>query len=274
MYNNIGIIGCGNMGRAICERLKDRYPLMVFDKESAKLKDLSNIKVTNSSLDLVSASDAVILAVKPQDFDNLLSEIKANIKDQLVISIAAGITTGYIEKILGNAKIIRVMPNMPAKIGQGMSCLCRGRSASEEDLNFAKELFDKLGKTLIINENMMDAATAVSGSGPGYFYYLVEGKNKDEIKRFAEEEFISNFIASASKVGFSRDEAELLAKTTVEGSIALLEQTKLNSSELKKQVASKKGTTEAGLEVLHKGGSLEDAVKAALKRSKELSKKG
>ena len=272
MKKIIGMIGCGNMGSAICQRLKDTYDLSVFDKDANKTDRLTDINVASNIADLVKKSDAIIFAVKPQDFDSLLEEIKDYIKEKLIISIAAGITTNYIEKKISNVRVIRVMPNMPAKIGKGMSCLCKGKVATEEDLNFTKQLFANLGETLILNEDMMDAATAISGSGPGYLYYLSENKSMDEIKKFANEVFISSLRASAESIGFSLKQADILARTTVLGGIALIEQTKLAPSELKKQIASKGGTTEAGLEVLHKGGSLKDAVRAALKRAKELSR--
>ncbi|HOX54424.1 MAG: pyrroline-5-carboxylate reductase [Candidatus Omnitrophica bacterium] len=273
MYNKIGIIGCGNMGRAIFERLKDDYSLLVFDKDSVKTRDLSSGNVAKNIADLLNKSEAVILAIKPQDFESSLKELKDDIDNKLVISIAAGITMEYIQKILGKVKVIRVMPNMPAKIGKGMSCLAKGKFASDEDLDFAKFVFDQLGETLILKEDMIDAATAISGSGPGYFYDLSEGKDLKEIKDY-EQDFVTKLISSAESIGFSKLEAEVLAKVTAEGSIAYLEKAKLSPQEAKKQVVSKGGTTEAALEVLHKGGSLEAAVKAALKRAKELSKKG
>lgn len=267
----IGIIGCGNMGRAIFERLKDEYSLFVFDKDVNKTKDLSSVNIAKNPADLLKKSEVIILAVKPQDFESLLKEIKDNVNDRLVISIAAGITTGYIEEHLGDVRVLRVMPNMPAKIGKGMSCLCKGKFSTEEDLGFAKSLFDTLGETLVLNEDMMDAATAISGSGPGYLYDWAEGKDFKEIKKYAAT-FISTFTTSAESIGFSQLQAEILAKITTEGSIAYLEETKLSPSAAKKQVISKGGTTEAALEVLHSGGSLEEAVKAALNRAKQLSK--
>ncbi|MBM3248501.1 MAG: pyrroline-5-carboxylate reductase [Candidatus Omnitrophica bacterium] len=273
MFNKIGIIGCGNMGRAIFERLKkDDYSLLVFDKDANKTKDLSGANVAKNIPDLLNKSEAIILAIKPQDFEGILKEIKNHLKDKPVISIAAGITTAYIQKILGKVKVIRVMPNMPAKIGKGMSCLCKGQFASEEDLNFAKSLFDNLGETLVLNEDMMDAATAISGSGPGYLYDWAEGKDPKEIKNYAAA-FTASLTKSAESIGFSILQAEILAKVTTEGSIAYLEKTEFSASEAKKQVVSKGGTTEAALEVLHKGGSLEEAVQAALKRARELSKR-
>lgn len=267
----IGIIGFGNMGSAIAGRLKADYRIFVFDKDKNKTNNLSDIKVARDTLDLINAVDIVILAVKPQDFNNLLEEIKRQAKEKLFISIAAGITTSYIEKYLGKARVIRAMPNMPARIGKGMTCLSKGRFAIEEDLNFTKQLFSRLGQTLILHEEMMDQATAISGSGPGYLYDWSVGRNIEEVKKYAQDIFIPSLTASAKAIGFFPEEANILARVTAEGSIVFLEKSNLSPSELKKQVASKGGTTEAALEVLHKGGSLEEAVKAALSRAKELS---
>ena len=274
MRNRVGIIGCGNMGLALCERLKSAYNLCSFDKDANKTNQLSNIEVVSNAADLVAKSDVVILAVKPQDFDALLKEIKeGGVSEKLIVSIAAGISTEYIQRYLDDIRIIRVMPNMPAKIGKGISCLCNGKFATQEDLNFAEEIFKKLGAVLILNEDMVDAATAISGSGPGYFYYLVENKDKNEIKEFANKVFMPNLTTSAENIGFSQEEAKALAEATTVGSIALIEETNLSPAELKKQITSKGGTTEAGIEVLSKEGSLEEAVKTALKRAKELSRR-
>lgn len=269
----IGIIGYGNMGSCLAEKLKSKYEIFVFDKDKNKINNLSRIKLADSNLDLVKKVEVLILAIKPQDFDNVLDEIKNDVKEKLVISIAAGITTKFIEKYLGNVRIIRVMPNMPLRIALAMSCLSKNELATVEDLAFAKQLFDNLGRTLILDEDMMDAATAISGSGPGYVYDLMEnGKldidNPTEIKKFSED-----LTRSAESINFSHQDAVMLAETTVFGSIELLKASNFAAAELKKQIASKGGTTEAGLEILHKGGSLKEAVKAARDRAKELSKK-
>lgn len=273
MERAIGIIGFGNMGSAIAEQLKVGYQILVFDNDKDKTNNMSGIKVSGDNVDLVNKVDTLILAVKPQDFDTVLQEIKDYVKGKLIISIAAGITTKYIEKRLGQTRVIRVMPNLPIKIGKGMSCISRGESAKEDDLNFTEKLFKKIGKTLILSESMMDAATAISGSGPGYFYDWSEGKSSDEIKKYAKEIFIPALTASAHELGFSSEESQILAEATGVGSVAFLEKTGLLPSELKKQVASKGGTTEAALEILHRGGSLLEAVKAAEKRAEELSRK-
>lgn len=272
MKKIIGIIGFGNMGSAIGQRIRTCYQVIVFDKDRSKTENISGIQAALDNIDLVKTADAVILAVKPQDFKTLLAEIKEHIKDKLVISIAAGITTAYIERQLGKARVVRVMPNLPARVGKGMICLCKGKTTHEKDLNFTQQLFGNLGKTLVLDENLMDQATAISGSGPGYNYYLNENKSIEEIKKYTEEVFIPSLTASAKKLGFTPQQAKILAETTGGGSIAFLEETKISPTDAKKQVASKGGTTQAGIEVLKKRGSLLEAVKAALRRARELSK--
>lgn len=262
MQNKIGIIGFGNMGQAIAQQIKADYQVFTFDKDQNKLKNFKGINIQRNCSDLLSKVDTVILAVKPQDLKSLLTEIKPAIKDKLIISIAAGITTTSIENILGAARLIRAMPNMPAKTGSGMTCLCKGKFSSIIDLDFAQELFAYLGETLNIDESMMNAATAVSGSGPAYVcYFLKENKEK----------FLQDFQDAAENLGFSPQESALLTKTTFFGTKDYLEKTGVSCEELIKQVVSKGGTTEAALEVLKSKGTLKDALNAALKRAQELS---
>ena len=273
MIKRIGIIGYGNMGSAIAGWIKTEFQLFIFDKDKNKTANQSGIKVCASVRDLMNSVDAAILAVKPQDFDGLLNELKGYLKGKLVISIAAGVTTAHIEKLLGSARVIRVMPNFPVKIKEGMTCICKGKLVGEEDLKFAEELFDRVGKTLVINENMMNAATAVSGSGPGFFCDLVEGKSLEQIKFFSEQYFIPYLTAAARNRGFSPQEAEILSVTTGAGAVQYLIKEGVTPAEVKKQVASQGGTTEAGLKELdHDIKNLENAVKAALRRAKELSR--
>jgi len=262
------------MGSAIAERIKSVYPVSVFDQDKAKTRNLSGIKVTENAIDLVKEANIVILAVKPQDFVAVLDEIKDHAKDKLIISIAAGITTNYLEKILGRAKIIRAMPNFPAKIGKGVICLCKGRFANANELGLAQQLFKALGRPLILNEDMMNAATAISGSGPGYYYEKVERSNIDynNIPGNFNQRFEEELAEAARGLAFDAGQASILASATTAGSLALLKATRLTPAELKKQITSKKGTTEAGLEVLQKGGSLLEAAKAAAKRAEELAR--
>ena len=272
MKKAIGIIGYGNMGSAIGEWLKLRYQIVVFDKDKNKTKNLKDLKVANNITELIKQAEAVILAVKPQDFDSILQETKDYVDNKLIISIAAGIKTSYIEKVLKKARVIRVMPNLPAKVGEGMICLCKGQYAKQSDLDFAEQLFKNLGKTMVLKENMMDESTAISGSGPGYLYDIAKGKTLQEIKGFAPS-FATTLTASAVSIGFSREQGKILAEMTTGGSIIYLEKEKIPPTKAKKQVASKRGTTEAGLKVLkHKVDNLTKAVQAALKRAKQLSK--
>lgn len=273
MNMRLGIIGCGNMGSAIAERVRLKYDVWVFDKDKDRTNVLSGVNTACSIIELYDEVNIIIFAVKPQDFADVLSQAKNYIKNKLVISIAAGITTKRIEECLGDVRVIRVMPNMPAKIGMGMSCLCRGKFASEKDLLLAKQLFDNLGQTLALGEEMMDAATAISGSGPGYFYDLIEGKDIKEIREFSRGVFVPALYEAAIGLGFNPAQAEKLANATTCGSLTVLEELNIAPAELKKQVISKGGTTEAGLAVLHQGGSLREAAEAALKRAKELSRK-
>jgi len=279
MKKIIGIIGFGNMGLSIASRIKEDYRVLVFDKDPAKTSNLEDdIEAVDNLKNLVAETEVVILAVKPQDFEYVLGEIKGLVAEKLIISIAAGISTKYIEDKLGVVRVVRVMPNMPARIGEGTTCIAQGKFASEEDQDFAENLFDYVGETLVIEEKMMNHATAVSGSGPGFCCDLIELKKIDytdteKVRQFVNNEFIPALTLTAINIGFSKADAQFLASSTGNGCIALLKETKQTPQEIRSQVTSKGGTTEAGLEVMHKGGSLDDAVKAALKRAEELSER-
>jgi len=269
----IGIIGIGNMGQAIARRLYANYELYIFDKETAKTKGVSCSRVCKDLASLVICSDLFILAVKPQDLGGVLNIIKYNVDAKIVVSVAAGITTIYIENVLGKAKVVRAMPNMPAKIGEGMVVLSRGRFVTQMDFDFVNKMFGFMGQTLEIQENMMNAATAVSGSGPAYVCrYINSSGGMDKISQDLNSVFIKDFRAAAESVGFSTAEANTLVDKTFYGTIDFIKKTGVNPSDLEKQVTSKGGTTEAALGVLGSGGSLLEAVKAALKRAEELSR--
>lgn len=274
--HKIGVIGFGNMGQAIAEQLKSDHEIFCFDKDKTKTSNSGEIEVTANITELINKSEVVILAVKPQDFERLLKEIQPypHLLDKLFISIAAGISTHYIEKILGVARVVRVMPNLAVRVGEGVSCLCHGKYATVEDFDLAESLFRYMGQALVIEENKMDAATAISGSGPAFYFDIVEA-NSDIYKNNPEQllkEFILSLMEAAEDIGFSHDEAVILTAGTGSAAQHLIMKTKLPLSELKKQITSKGGTTEAGLDVLHKTKSLLEAVRAAKKMAVELSK--
>jgi pyrroline-5-carboxylate reductase len=269
----IGIIGFGNMGSAIAQRLKGSFKVFIYEKDLTKLQNADGMTILGSIEDMLDAAQTIIIAVKPQDFDSVMEELRGKTIKKVIISIAAGISTEYIEERVGEVPIIRAMPNLPAKIGMGMICLCKGRYALETDLSYAKELFDLLGKTLTFDESMMDAVTAVSGSGPGFFFGLIEDKPESEWPVYATNIFTPLLIEAAREIGFTQAQAQTLAVATAEGSLALLRQTKSTPEALRIQVTSKGGTTEAGLKVLSQTHSLVDAVKAAAQRATEIAKR-
>ncbi|MBU1998386.1 MAG: pyrroline-5-carboxylate reductase [Candidatus Omnitrophica bacterium] len=270
----IGIIGCGSMGSAIIERLKDKYKVFVYDAQDEKVKVVAGVNVAASAQDLIANSDIIILAVKPQDLGILMAAVMNQVKGKLVISIAAGIKTSFIEKILGEVSVIRAMPNIGAKIGHSVTCLCKGSFAKDIDLVIARELFRNIGTTHSLSEEMMDGVTAISGSGPGYYFEMID-KNitmyESDYKKFSGD-FSLDLKDAAMSIGFDEATARFLANSTVIASDLLLKITRKPAAELRDMVASPKGTTQAGLEILRRGGKLIEAVQAAYKRAQELSK--
>jgi len=272
----IGILGYGNMGSAIAEGIKARYAVCVFDKEKSKITGLKGIASTDSSRGLVELNEVIILAIKPQDFDILLNEVKYFLQDKLVISIAAGVTTGYLEEILGQTRVIRVMPNLAVSIAEGETCICKGRYAKAGDLWFTKGLFKILGKVWELKEEKLNAATAISGSGPAYILLDMEINKIDPLRiplRF-EKVWIHNLHEAALAVGINPKIAQDLSASTTTSTIHLAKHAGNSPAELRKLITSPGGTTEAALKVITDGGSWPQAALAAKKRAQELSKRG
>ena len=271
----VGILGYGNMGQAIAERIKYKYAVCVFDKDKNKITALKNITIANSPADLVKQSGVIILAVKPRDFDILLNKIKIFIRSKLVISIAAGITTGYIEKILGKARVVRAMPNLAARIAEAETSLAKGKYAQKKDLDFAKTLFSLLGKIWVVQEEKIDAVTAISGSGPAYILYHLETENISPLK--ISEELVNMYIQrlndAAIAVGLAPEIARELAVSTTASTIHLAQQAGNTPAQLRKMITSPGGTTEAAIKFITIGRSWSEAALAAKKRARELSKK-
>jgi pyrroline-5-carboxylate reductase len=268
----IGIIGCGNMGKAIATALclKGLRRLVGFDTDFHKreyLRKKLGIKIAASNVDLAGNSDIIIVAVKPQDIYPVLKDIREalDLRYQvpgprpLIISIAAGVTTRYIQKVIGpQAAIIRVMPNSPALINKGMSVICAGSKLRSQEIDLAISIFSCMGQIQKMPERLMDAVTAVSGSGPAYFFF-----------------FLESLIEAAVKLGISKQQAQRLVMQTARGSLELALQANMSLDSLIKAVASRGGTTEAALKVF-KRRKLSDIVKKAIdqaaSRSRELSR--
>jgi pyrroline-5-carboxylate reductase len=262
----LGIIGTGKMGSAITAGLlkKKVVParsILVYDRDCRQQTNLASaypVKTAKNILELVSRSDICLLAVKPQDKKEVLKEMAKGIgkKRKLVISILAGVSTAQLEQSLGNAPVVRVMPNLGIKVGAGMSFYSPGRFVRPADLKTVSRIFGSLGETAEVAENKMDVVTAVSGSGPAYFLLLME--------------ILAEY---ARKSGMSEKDSAKMARQT--GLAAALLAKDEPAPQLRAAITSKGGTTEAAILVLEKAGIrkiLYSALKAARDRSRELSR--
>jgi pyrroline-5-carboxylate reductase len=266
MKETIGFIGAGNMGEALIKgilKAKVLAPQNVYasDTREPRLKELQEghgITTLSDNKELVLKARIIVLAVKPQNIETVLKEIAPAIKEEhLVISIAAGITASYIANHFEQkVPIVRVMPNTPALIQEGMSALAGGEHATESDLERAELLFGSVGKTVVVDESLMDAVTGLSGSGPAYFFL-----------------FIEVLTDAGGKMGLSRPVAQLLATQTCLGAAKMVLETGKDPAALRDMVTSKGGTTFSGLKAMEAGGlkkALMDGVEAATRRSQEL----
>ena len=269
--NKVLLVGCGHMGTALVKSWLNlnSYSFTVVDPFN--FKKLKN-KFNNNKIDILNKApiqkeinkfDIIIFAVKPQIADRVLSEYKdfEFKKNSIIGSIIAGKKIIFFQKRLKNSnQFVRIMPNMPALIRNGISCFVSTNNLSNKNKKTINQLFLKVGKTLWLNnESQIDKATAVSGSGPGYVYAL-----------------INSFEKGAQKLGFSKKQSRELVLTTILGSIYLMQETKKEPDELEKSIAVKGGTTEAGLKNL-KNNNIDKIIyktyMSAYKKAKILGKK-
>jgi pyrroline-5-carboxylate reductase len=264
---SITIIGGGKMGSIIAQGLIDNKiisskNITVTDIDKARLSSLSSsmkLKVTHDNEKAAKEADIIILAVKPQNMAATLKEISPVIdKSKLVISIAAGITTSFIEKSLNSGvRVVRVMPNTPALIGKGAAAVTGGNRAKNTDIKLTKAIFDAVGISVEVEEKNMDAVTGLSGSGPAYFFLIIEA-----------------LIEAGFKKGLTRALSKKLAAQTMLGAAHLCLQSDKEPAELREMVTSPGGTTAAGLKVMEEKNLRKiiiAAVEAATRRSKELA---
>ena len=262
----LGILGLGNMGEAIVSALLgsgfDRKNLLTFEVKKERAETVAKryrITTTASAKDLAQKAKYILIAVKPQDAKALLSSIAPTIdKDKLVISIMAGITTSTVLSMVERpVKVIRVMPNICVKVGEGALGMSSNDLVLDEELGETRKMLAPLGRVVEVREDLMDAVTALSGSGPAFILCFLEG-----------------MIDAGVNMGLPRDKATILATQTVKGTIATLEAEKLHPTVMKEMITSPGGTTIAGLTHLEeKGfkGNLIRAIDEARKRAKELS---
>ena len=261
----IGFIGAGVMGAALIKSLLDSSiksdQIYISEKNIERAKEVVyKYQVKNSSTtDIAKSCDVIFLAVKPQDLESTLKDLSSNLnQDSLIISIAAGKTTNFIEgKLKSKNSVIRVMPNTPTQIGRGVSVISSGSNSNKDDINLTKALLENTGLVVEVDEAQQDAVTALSGSGPAYFFAFVEA-----------------MVNSGVSLGLSTDTATKLTIGTISGSAAMLAESGLDASTLRKNVTSPNGTTAAALEVFN-ANKLDEiihmAMAAAKKRSQELA---
>jgi len=264
----IGFIGAGKMAQAIMKGIisagfferADIFAAEPNPDASDKVSKEFGIKVFDNAEELVKSVDIIVFSVKPFVVKDVIAEIKDVINaDKKIISIAAGISTEFIQKELGvNIPVLRVMPNTPALVNAGMSAVCKGTYADEKDLEFVYNLFSCLGKVIKIEETQMDIVTAISGSSPAFYYY-----------------FINEIAKSAQKMGFDYKLALLSAAQSALGSAKMIMETGVEPEILIDNVTTKGGTTEAGMNVLKSAQTdkiIDDVIKATAEKSAILGK--
>ena len=262
----LGFIGAGNMALAIAggvikTGLYKGTEIIASDIAADRGKlfaDKIGAAVTDKNNQVMQQADMVILAIKPQQTKAVLQPLNGLAgSEQIIVSIMAGVTSSAIEKILGSeAVVVRVMPNLGIRVGAGMTAITKGARANDDHVNTVQKLFESCGKTALVEEKHMHAVTAVSGSGPAYFFYFVEA-----------------IIKAAGQAGLSPEQAELLTKQTCLGAAKSLLESEQDPAELRRVVTSKGGTTAAALAIMEKAKLQEvinQAVLAAVKRSEEL----
>ncbi len=265
----LGIIGCGNMATAIIKGIAESgiirmRKVIVSGTNREKLDKICeelDVNVTDDNRFLAENSEFLLLAVKPQSFDEVIKELKG-ISPEKVISIMAGVKKDTIKNSFGVGliKVARCMPNLPCVAGYGMMGVdVTDFNKSTDDSDFIFNLLGCMGRVLSVSEDKLDAVTGISGSGPAYAFI-----------------FIDSLIDAGVKQGLTADEAKLLALQTVWGSCGMLMESEKPLSELIMNVCSKGGTTIEAVKVFEENnfrGIISDAVDACVKRSKELSDK-
>lgn len=266
---NLGFIGCGNMGQAMIGGVLkagnfNKESVMVSDPMESNLiqvKNKYNILTSEDNKGVAQFSDILILSVKPNKYAEVIEGIRDSIKDSAVIvSIGAGISIEFVEKAFAKAvKVIRVMPNTPALVGEGMSALSFNKLVSDEEKQQVISIFESFGKAEVIDESLMNAVTAVSGSSPAYVYMFIEA-----------------LADGAVLAGIPRDKAYKMAAQSVLGSAKMVLETGKHPGELKDNVCSPGGTTIDAVYTLEKNnfrGTVMAAVESCVEKANKMSGK-
>lgn len=257
---SIGFIGAGKMAEALISKLGSPKKIIASDISSKRLSYLKQkykIKTTRDNYEVFSSAQVIILAVKPQNIRDVRCDMRDVRRGTLIVSIAAGIPLSYLQKKFPTIPIVRAMPNNPALVGMGITALAKGKGVSRAQFKKAEAVFKAVGEVVEVKEELMDAVTGLSGSGPAYVYQLIE-----------------SLAQGGYAVGLPRNISAKLALMTVLGAACTVLKTGRSPSELREMVASPGGTTIEGLNVLKQrkfSKALIEAVLAASKKSKKLS---
>ncbi|MGQ9650974.1 MAG: pyrroline-5-carboxylate reductase [Phycisphaerae bacterium] len=265
-----GFIGAGNMAEGIISAavgnlLFKGNQLAVYDPVEQRrelMVQKFGVAAVRDSFQLAAEAQRIVIAVKPQNFVEAITPLAGHVRpDQLIVSIMAGVDTARVESLFSqiSVRVVRAMPNLPILVGAGVAGICPGRFATDQDVADVQALFDAGGASVVVNdESLIDAVTAVSGSGPAYFYYFVEA-----------------LVAGGVACGLSEAEALKLAVHTCLGAARMMLETGEPPAELRRKVTSKGGTTQAALDSMNAAGvdkGIRKAVLAAFNRAKELGK--
>ena len=264
----LGFLGAGNMAEAIARGILGAGVLraeeiLAADPDERRRTLFQNelgVAAHAQNETVVAGAPTILVAVKPQQFDKALAPLGSRFGPaKLILSICAGVSTAHVEKtVAAGTRVVRAMPNTPMLVGRGVTALCAGRYARPDDVALAERFLGAAGEVLRVPENLMDAVTAVSGSGPAYFFYLAE-----------------LLAAAGVEVGLSETDARRLARLTFEGAAKLLAESGEEPEELRQKVASPGGTTEAAIKTFDALGlkqTVADAVRAARDRGRELGR--
>jgi pyrroline-5-carboxylate reductase len=264
MESRVAILGCGKIGESLLAGLLSSGSTEIVvtarrPERATELHERHGVQALLSNAEAVSGASVVVLAVKPQDFEELLESIRGAVtKSQTVLSVAAAIPTAFIERRLGpEVPVVRAMPNAPATVHEGITGLCAGAHASEENVALAQDVLAHLGPVVRVAEPYMDAVTAVSGSGPAYFALLAEA-----------------MIEAGILLGLSREISTQLVVQTMLGTAVLLRDEEMHPVELREAVTSPGGTTIRAIRELEQAGvraAFLNAIQAAMERSRELA---
>jgi len=267
VHDKVAILGAGAMGELLAGGLLragwGRRELVLAARRPERQTEIElriGVRTLLDAAEAVRGHRVVVVAVKPGDVPALLEQIRPAITpDQVILSFAAGVPTRRFEDAFGEVPVVRAMPNTPALFDEAMSAYCTGRYASPEAVGAAVGVLESVGQTIALDEHLLDAVTAVSGTGPAYMFLLAEA-----------------LIEAAIREGIPRHAAERLVKQTARGAGMLLADLDAGPEQLRAQVTSPGGTTAAAVHVLEERGFralVADAVRAAAERSRELGRR-